>query len=119
MNLQYIPPLNNRMRSKRLNCYGECIITSQELTGKKIICKTIILKKKAQVILSGKVMDLNGDSIEGVIIKVKKLDHNYTPCKTTNLGYTISKEDGAYCICLKKQSGVDYRLCMYPPLIRD
>ena len=49
MNLQYIPPLNNRMRSKRLNCYGECVITSQELTGKKIICKTIVLKKKAQL----------------------------------------------------------------------
>lgn len=107
------------MGSDRLKCYGECIVTSQELTSKKIVCKNIILKRKTPVLLSGKVVDLNGNSIGGVIIEVEKLDYNYTPCKTTNLGYAISKKDGAYCICLQKQYGVDYKLCMYPPLIRD
>lgn len=76
-------------------------------------------KRKIPVILSGKVVDLNGNSIAGVIIEVKKLDYNYTPCKITDLCYTISKEDGAYCICLQKQCNVDYKLCMFPPLIRD
>ena len=85
-----------------------CIDTSQELDG-----------KKNSVILSGNVVDLNGNSIGGVIIKVEELDYNYTPCKIINLGYTTSKKDGEYCICLEKKCGVDYRLCMWPPLIRD
>jgi len=107
------------MGSKRLKCYGKCVVTSQELIGIKIVCKAIIFKKKIPVVLSGRVVDLNGNSIGGVIISVEKLDYNHIPCKTTNLGYTISKWDGAYCICLQKQYRVDYRLCMCPPLIRD
>lgn len=85
-----------------------CIETFQELDD-----------KKNPVVLSGNVVDLNGNSIGGVIIKVKKLDYNYTPRKITNLGYTISKKDGAYCICLEKKCGVDYKLCLFPPLIRE
>ncbi|MBU3181567.1 hypothetical protein [Clostridium psychrophilum] len=77
------------------------------------------VKRKIPVILSGKIVDLNGNNIEGVIIEVKKLDYNYTPCKITNLCSTISKKDGAYSICLQKQCDVDYKLCMYPPLIRE
>lgn len=69
--------------------------------------------------LIGKVVDLNGNVIGGAVIEVNKLDYNYTPYRTTRLGYTISKEDGTYCICLKKQYRVDYKLCIYPPLIRN
>lgn len=95
------------MESKRLKYYyWHCI---EKLTS----------KNKTLVFLSGKVVDLNGNSIGGVIIEVEKLDYNYTPCKTTNLGYTISKYDGAYCICLQKQCKVNYKLCMSPPLIRE
>lgn len=99
--------------------YGKCILISQELIGKKVVCKTIVIRRKISVILSGKVVDLNGNFIGGAVIEVKKLDYNYTPCKITYLGYTISKEDGTYCICLKKQNRVDYKLFIYPPLIRN
>jgi len=102
-----------------LKYYGGCMLTSQELIGKKVVCKTIVLKRKIPVILSGKVVDLNGNVIGGAMIEVEKLDYNYTPCKITNLGYTISNEDGAYCMRLQKKYGVDYKLCIYPPLIRD
>ncbi|MBU3160087.1 hypothetical protein KPL37_10010 [Clostridium frigoris] len=88
--------------------YWHCIEIPQDLTDKKV-----------QAILSGKVVDLNGKSIVGAIIGVEKLDYNYTPCRTTDLGYTISKCNGAYCICLPKRCGVDYKLCIWPPLLRD
>jgi hypothetical protein len=107
------------MGSGSLKCYGECMLTSQELIGRKVVCKTIVLKRKIPVILSGKVLDSNGNVISDAMIDVKKLDYNYTPCKITNLGYTMSNEDGAYCMRLQKKYGVDYKLCIYPPLIRD
>ena len=107
------------MGSGSLKCYGECMLTSQELIGRKVVCKTIVLKIKIPVILSGKVVNSNGNIISDAIIDVKKLNYNYTPCKITNLGYTISKEDGSYYMRLKKQYRVNYKLCIYPPLIRD
>lgn len=39
------------------------MLTSQELIGKKVVCKTIVIKRKISVILSGKIVDLNGNII--------------------------------------------------------
>jgi hypothetical protein len=101
-----------------LKLYAETIITPQELTGYTILNKKIVMKKSNNILIKGKVLDLKNNAVQGAVIFVKSINHNFKPPKIKDEAYAITNLHGVYAISVEKIHNVIYKLDIYESLIK-
>jgi len=99
-----------------MKTYTEVIITPQELKENYLVCKTITIPKTNQVLTIGKVVYKDKSPAIDTSIIISKIDSNYTPPITTEIGFVVTDIEGKFVICLEKIDKVDYLLEFYPPI---
>lgn len=101
-----------------MKSYAEIIITPRQLRLCKILNKRIVIKRRDNILIEGKVLDSKFNAVEGAVIIIKSIDCNYDPPKIREVGYVITNVCGAYAINLKKVHNVNYKLYIYEPIIK-
>lgn len=101
-----------------MKSYAEIIITPKELQSSKILNKKIVVKRRKNVLIEGRVLDKKLNPVKGAVIVVKKINFNYDPPKITEVGYVTSNIHGIYAIILEKIYNVNYKLDIYEPIIK-
>lgn len=101
-----------------MKSYAEIILTPRELQSCRILNKKIVLERKDTILIEGKILDSKYNPIEGAVIIIKSIDCNYNPPKINEFGYVITNSCGAYAINIEKIHNVNYKLCVYEPIIK-
>jgi hypothetical protein len=104
------------MGGEELKSCAEIIIYPQELQLCKILHKRIVIQRRENILIEGRVLDSMSLPVEDVVIVIKRIDCNYNPPKISEFGYVITNMYGAYAINLPKKTNVNYKLCIYEPL---
>lgn len=101
-----------------MKSYAEIIITPQELQSYEILNKKIVMKKRENILIEGKVLDSKCNPVKEAVIVIKSIDCNCKPPKISKCGYVVTNFYGAYAINIKKIHNVKYKLYIYIPIIK-
>lgn len=101
-----------------MKSYAEIIITPRELQSCKILNKRIVIERRDNVLIEGRILDSMLKPVKGAVIVIKSIDCNYNPPKISEFGYIITNVYGAYAINLQKIHNVNYKLYIYEPIIK-
>lgn len=101
-----------------MTVYKEIVITPKELKTSKFIEKTVILCKKEEVLLTGKLFGENKKIIVNAVIVVIEISCYKNKVLEREVGYTTTNCRGEYAILLEKNYNTEYKLKVFEPLIK-
>lgn len=95
------------------------IITSTGRYNSAVVSKKEVLSKCGKFLVTGIVVDEDGEGISGAIISIIKVDKSWFKVKKYLIGYCIADNKGNYEVLLDKKENIDYILKVYQPMIND
>lgn len=90
------------------------IIDSCDLKCNSMYCSTIIIEKKQNTIIRGKILDSNEIPLDNVVIEV--IEINLCLNKRKTIGYTCTNSEGKYALCIPIHPEMSYKFVAYSPL---
>lgn len=102
-----------------LTFYSEIFISPRELKRTCILNKKIIVSKKSNVLLTGKIVDEYNNPIIDAVIVIEKINSiDYEQCMD-EICYSKTNDNGEYAIVLECSPSINYKLQVYRPIIKD
>lgn len=96
--------------------YTELIIPPGKFNNCNVAHVVISMEAFCEVLLTGTVFNTHGEAIEGAVVRITAVNSLW---QRKRLGYVITNQFGEFALTVEKNSGIDYQLDIYEPILRD